>query len=166
MALFFHSTYVQHDTGEFAGWMRDAIFRKLIRPNGIPFHRWEARLHDIIEIRDFIVASIILRHMPFDHATLQQFIHARHDNKPYSNALCCPSPIIYIQLEHYSRFDTNNTCAITWHRTQVNISIFVYEGLQIKWISFHVSFHVVAGIVYLGDDPNSRHCRIALFHSG
>ena len=93
MALFFHSTYVQHDTGEFAGWMRDAIFRKLIRPNGIPFHRWEARLHDIIEIRDFIVASIILRHMPFDHATLQQFIHARHDNKPYSNALCCPSPI-------------------------------------------------------------------------
>ena len=90
------------------------------------------RFETLLLLRDFIVASIILRHMPFDHATLQQFIHARHDNKPYSNALCCPSPMIYIQLEHCSRFDTNNTCAILVQSHGIVLrSIFQYLGMRV-----------------------------------
>lgn len=41
--------------------------------------------------------------------------------------------------------------------------VFVHaQGLQTEW----VPFHVVAGLAHLGDDPNSGHCRAALFHSG
>ena len=53
--------------------------------------------------------------------------------------------------------------AICWHRTQMNLPVFVHTtGLQIKWISYHV----VAGGAHLGDDSNSGHWCAALFHSG
>lgn len=88
------------------------------RPAHATLHGWEARLRGSTEDRSTVVAPIVLRNMPFDHTTLHQLIEAWHDSKPYTNALCCSSPMVCVQLERYSGRDTKNSCAVTWHRSQ------------------------------------------------
>lgn len=151
--LSFHPFHAQHD----ARWMRNAIFRKSMNFDKISFHGWEARLQHSTEDRSTLLAYIVLRNMPTNHVTLQQFVDTWHDSKPYINALCSPSQMVCIQLERYSNLAHKNSCAVCWPRTQVTLPVFMHTiGLQIEWISHYV----VANMAHLGEDPNSGHCRI------
>lgn len=85
--LSYHIPHAQHDAGEFAGWLRGAIFEKLLTSIGIPFHELEIWFAMSFEDRGTLISHIVLHNMPSDRASLQEFVEAWQHYAPFRTIL-------------------------------------------------------------------------------
>ena len=156
-----HPWGTQQDAAEYSGWLREQFMQH--SPWGRQANGWQSRLTTGHEDGGALIAPILLRCPDQKTCSLQNMIHAWHQQSPYTNACLSEHPNICLQIERFPDLHTKNRMNVDFPRSCVQIPIFARtSGLDVYW----AEYRIVSLTLHLGEGPHSGHYQSCLLTSG
>ena len=156
-----HPWGTQQDAAEYSGWLREQFMQH--SPWGRQANGWQSRLTTGHEDGGALIAPILLRCPDQKTCSVQNMIHAWHQQSPYTNACLSEHPNICLQIERFPDLHTKNRMNVDFPRSCVQIPIFARtSGLDVYW----AEYRIVSLTLHLGEGPHSGHYQSCLLTSG